>query len=198
MAPESDFMTPPPARSALPPVLFVRDALLSAECLYHEISHAAAAHDQDSGNTDNEVQPGAAGDLGQHEMPGKRQEHAEAENLQRMLPAQDQRPQPGRFQPGPVLRQEAHGDRRQRQEMREPQHVEIGLVDRIHPLLEPARHQMAELRHVPGQRDAERREQIGERNPQRDRRRQDPRHPPARRRARTRRRTRTAIARQTD
>src|ERR1700686_3197155 len=34
--------TPPPAISALPPVPLVRDPLLSAECLYHENSHAAA------------------------------------------------------------------------------------------------------------------------------------------------------------
>src|ERR1700692_741109 len=33
---------PPPAISALPPVLFVRDAPLSAECLYHEITQAMA------------------------------------------------------------------------------------------------------------------------------------------------------------
>src|SRR6185437_2816707 len=31
----------PPAISALPIVLLVREALLSAECLYHENSHAA-------------------------------------------------------------------------------------------------------------------------------------------------------------
>src|SRR5206468_11446830 len=33
---------PPPAISALPPVLFVRDAPLSATSLYHEITHAMA------------------------------------------------------------------------------------------------------------------------------------------------------------
>ena len=101
-------------------------------------------------------------------MPRERQEHAEAENLQRVLAAQDQRPQPSGFQSGPVLWQEADGNGRQRQEMREPEHVEIGLVDGIHPLLDPARHQMAQLREIPGQGDAERREQIGETNPQRD------------------------------
>ncbi len=99
-----------------------------------------AGHDEDSGNTDEEMQPGTAGNLGQHEMPGERQEHAEAENLQRMLPAQDQRPQPARLQSRPVLRQEAHGNGRQRQKMREPQHVEICFVDGIHPLRNPARH----------------------------------------------------------
>src|SRR5712672_4411527 len=31
---------PPPAISALPPVPLFRDALLSAECLYHEMIHA--------------------------------------------------------------------------------------------------------------------------------------------------------------
>ena len=53
--------------------------------------------------TDQEVHHGAAGDLGQHEMAGEGQEHAEAEYLKRMLAAQDQRSQPGRFQPRPVL-----------------------------------------------------------------------------------------------
>src|SRR5213079_1709723 len=33
---------PPPAKSALPPAPFVREALLSATCLYHEITHATA------------------------------------------------------------------------------------------------------------------------------------------------------------
>ena len=59
---------------------------------------------------------------------------------------------------------------REREEMREAQHIEIGLVDRIHPLFELARHQIAQLRDVPGQGHAERGEQIGERDPKRDRR----------------------------
>src|SRR6266404_242823 len=58
-------------------------------------------HEEDSGNTDNEMHHGAAGDLGQQEVPRERQEYAEAENLQRMLAAQDQRPQPDGFQSGP-------------------------------------------------------------------------------------------------
>ena len=62
--------------------------------------------------------------------------------------------------------------------MREPQHVEIGLVDRVHPLLDPARHHVAQLWQVPCQRDAERREQIGERNCQRDARGQNAGHSP--------------------
>src|ERR1700722_6349951 len=35
-------ISPAPAISALPPVLLLRDALLSAECLYHEITQATA------------------------------------------------------------------------------------------------------------------------------------------------------------
>ena len=71
--------------------------------------------------------------------PDESQEHADAENLQRILPAQDHRPQPRRFQSRPARRHEAHGNDRQRQEMREPEHVEIGLADRINPLLDPVR-----------------------------------------------------------
>src|SRR5207342_1063988 len=37
---ETGLHTAPPAISALPTVLFVFDAPLSAECLYHEINHA--------------------------------------------------------------------------------------------------------------------------------------------------------------
>ncbi len=109
-------------------------------------------------------------------MPCKSQEDTEAEYLKRMLTAQDQWSQPGRFQPWPIPGQEAHGDRRQRQEMGEAQHVQIGLVDRIHPLLDDTG-QTPELRHRPGQGDAERGKQVGEANPHRHRRRQQPRQP---------------------
>ena len=42
------------------------------------------------------------GNLVEHEMTGKRQEDAEAEDLERMLAAQDGGPQPGRFQARPI------------------------------------------------------------------------------------------------
>jgi hypothetical protein len=102
--------------------------ILSAECLYHEITHATPHMMRIPANADQRVHAGTAGNLGQHEMPGEGQEDAEAEYLKRMLAAQDQWSQPGRFQPGPILGQEAHGDRRQRQEMGKAQHVQIGLV----------------------------------------------------------------------
>ena len=44
----------------------------------------------------------------------------------------------GDFKPGQWRGTEADGDGGERQKMREAQHVEIGLVDRIHPLGEPA------------------------------------------------------------
>ena len=83
----------------------------------------------------------------------------------------------GDVQARPSRGHEVHGNDRQGHEVREPEDVQIGLVDRIHPLLKPMRHQVRELREVPGQSHAKRGEQIGERNPQRDRGRQDSRHP---------------------
>ena len=133
------------------------EPLLSATCLYHEISHATPHMMRIPQRLTKRMQCRTAAAFGQDEMAGEGQEHAEAEDLQRMLAAQDQRLQPVRFQPRPVLRQEAHGERRQREEMRKAQHVEIGLVDRIHPLLDPLRQPVVHLRHVPGQRDVERR-----------------------------------------
>ncbi len=95
-----------------------------------------------------------------------------------MLPAQDHWPQPGRFQSRPAIRHESHGDRRQRQKVREPEHVEIDLVDGIHPLLKAARHQNVQLWKIPGHGDAERRQQIGKTDPLRDRRQDNARHSP--------------------
>src|SRR3974377_1597339 len=111
------------------------------------------------------MQPGAAGELRQQEVPGKGQEDAKAENLKRVLSAQDQRPQPGRLQSSPVLGQKADRDGSQRQEMREAEHVESGLSVPIRPPLDPARYHMAELGEVPGQGDEEREQQVGDRNP---------------------------------
>ena len=73
-----------------------------------------------------------------------------------------------RFQRRPVARHEIDRDRRQREEMREAQHVEIGLVDRIDMVGERLRHQRRQPRNVPGQRDAEGEHQIGDRDRERD------------------------------
>src|SRR5207244_5642345 len=61
-----------------------------------------APHHEDSGNADQGVHEGTAGNLGQHEMPCEGQEDAETEYLKRMLAAQDQWSQPGRFQLWPI------------------------------------------------------------------------------------------------
>ena len=44
----------------------------------------------------------------------------------------------GDFKSRPIARHEPHRDRGERQEMRKAQHVEIGLVDRIHPVAQPS------------------------------------------------------------
>src|SRR6516165_5099219 len=72
-------------------------------------------------------------------MRGKGQEYAQAENFQRMLPADDGRPSPPRFQQRPVARHEAHRQHRQREEMRKAQDIEIDLVDRVDQLFQPVR-----------------------------------------------------------
>jgi hypothetical protein len=98
-------------------------------------------HDDDPGHADKEMHPCSAGDFRQNEMSRKCEKHAKTENLERMLAAPDDRAQPGRFQARPVRGDEAHRDRRKRQKMDEAQHIEIGLVDRIHPAFQPARHE---------------------------------------------------------
>ena len=103
-----------------------------------------------------------------------------------------------RLERRPVARNEPHRHRRQRQEMRKAQDVEIGLVDRIDHLLEPVRHVRGPCREVPGQRDDEREQQIGDRDAERHARAAGAGRAARRRRARTRRRTRTAAARRTD
>jgi hypothetical protein len=51
-------------------------------------------HNQDSQESDEQMQDDAAGTLDQHEVSRERQEYAKAENLQGMLAAQDQWPEP--------------------------------------------------------------------------------------------------------
>ena len=60
-----------------------------------------------------------------------------------------------------VGRQEPHHQHRQRHEMREPQHVEIDLVDRIHEGRKPVRNIGAERRNVPAQDDDEGEHDVG-------------------------------------
>ena len=116
-----------------------RAAILRAVApLYHVRSQATANHYQNAEYADRDLHRDSGRDLDLDEMGRKRQEHPEAEDFQRMLAAQDRRPQPGRFQRRPVARHEIHGDRRERQEMREAQHVEIGLVDRIDLFARPS------------------------------------------------------------
>ena len=129
---------PPPARSALPAADFAFVPLLSTTLLVPRKYPGSSRHYDDTRQTNQRMHGWPPGDLGQDEMAGKGQEDAEAENLQRMLAAQDQWPQPRRFQARPLLVKEAHGERRQCQEMREAKDIEVGLVDRIHPVLEPA------------------------------------------------------------
>src|ERR1700721_401752 len=85
-----------------------------------------------------------------------------------MLTANDRRPQEGRFQARPMARYEADGEGGKRQEMREAQNVEIGLVDRIHPIGEPAGHESIERFKMPGQRNQEGEHQISNRQDEHD------------------------------
>ncbi len=89
-------------------------------------------------------------------MGGKGQEHAQAEDLERMLPAHHQRPGPTGLQELGVARHELQRHHRQRQEVREAQHVQVDLVDGIDHLLDHARDILAHPRKVPTERDDER------------------------------------------
>src|SRR5438874_239823 len=46
-------------------------------------------HSTNPGGADEDLEPRAAGKLDPYEVPGKRQKHAQAENFERMLSAQD-------------------------------------------------------------------------------------------------------------
>src|SRR5580704_529758 len=121
-------------------------------------------HDQYPGEANCHLDQRAAGILADDELPGKGKEYAEAENLQRVLPANNGWLQDRRFEDGPVARYETHRYRRQREKMRKAQHVKIGLVDRIHPFTQPVGYETAERLDVPGQRDREGEHQIANRN----------------------------------
>src|ERR1700745_167261 len=81
-----------------------------------------------------------------------------------MLAADDRWPKERRFQARPMPRHEADRDGGKCQEMREPQHVEIGLVDRIHPIGKPPRYVAIERFEMPGQCDQESEDQISDRD----------------------------------
>src|SRR6476619_5276542 len=73
-APELDFMSPlPPYQRCRRCFLFAMHPCRRSVCPRKPPRHGP--HDEDSGNTDNEMHAGAAGDLGQQEVPRERQEH---------------------------------------------------------------------------------------------------------------------------
>src|SRR6185437_2093887 len=83
-------------------------------------------HNADAGRAHQDLGHDAVRHLGEQEMPGKRQQYAEAENLKRMLPAGDRRPEYGRLQRRPVAWHERHRDHRERDKVQDSQNVEIG------------------------------------------------------------------------
>ena len=101
-------------------------------------------------------------------MRGKGQEYAQAEDFERVLPADDRRPQPTRFQHRPLAGNEPHRHHRQRQKMRKAQRVEIDLIDRVDQLLQPVRNVLAHAGQIPGQRNDEGEQEIRDRYAQGD------------------------------
>ena len=112
--------------------------------LYHDTRYAAATIRIMPNTLMAVCSKAAARRLRDHELARKRQKYPQAENLQRMLAADYRRPEDRRFQARPMPRHEADGDGGERQEMRKPQHIEIGLIDRIHPIRQPAGHETIE------------------------------------------------------
>ena len=158
-------------------MLVSRDGPLAATRLYHENSHAAEDIRIIPVRLTRKCIRAPPAISASTKCPANARKMPRQKISSECWPHRIERTQPGRSQPAPILVQEPDRDRRQRQEMREAQHVEVGLVDRIHPLFDQPRHQRMKLRDVPRQCDKECREQIGNRDRQGDVRRQDARHP---------------------
>ncbi len=83
---------PPPTMSALPPRAPPPGRAVAVGAFVPGIQPCHGGHHQDPANGGDEMQAEASRTLGEHEVTNESQEHAEAENLQRTLPAQDQWP----------------------------------------------------------------------------------------------------------
>ena len=81
-----------------------------------------------------------------------------------MLTAQDHRTQPFGGEYLRLARKISGDQQRQSEEVRETQHIEVGLVDRIDRLDHPFRHQRFQERAVPGHDDQERKTNPGNRH----------------------------------
>ena len=193
-----DLMRPLPPYRRCRPCALVFDAPLSAECLYHEITHATPHMMRIPARLTSACSAAPPETSASTKCPAKARKTPRQNISSECWPHRINGRSQGDFSPGQSLGRKRTVSAAKRQKMGKAQHVQIGLVDRIHPLFEPLRHQRAELRHVPGQRDEECRRT--------DRRCKSTASPATtgsatsarRRRARTRRRTRTATARRTD
>src|SRR5262249_29055800 len=99
--------------------------------------------------------------LDPEEMSRERQKYAEAEDFERVLAAQDRGFEYRPIERGPTRRHETHGQDGKREEVHQAHDVEIGLIDRIDNLAEPARHEVTIPREIPGHHDREGEHQVG-------------------------------------
>src|SRR5207248_8655007 len=89
-------------------------------------------------------------------MAGERQENAEAEHFERMLTAPDRGTENRPFKAGPVAMHEIHRDEGECDEVREPEQVQIGLVDRVDGAVDRARNESVQQGQAPGERHHQR------------------------------------------
>ena len=96
----------------------------------------------------------------------RRKEDTEAKDRQRVLPDRTSGRSGFESAAWPVARDVAHEHHRQRQEVDQPEHVEIGFVDRIDDMDHPFRNHRIQHRNVPGHHNQERERDPDERQDQ--------------------------------
>jgi hypothetical protein len=86
-----------------------------------------ADHGRDPQCADERLHRNAGCNVDRGKMPGKSQDYSETEYFERVLPDANERPQHRGCEHSPVARNEPDDKRCKRQEMREPQQIEIAL-----------------------------------------------------------------------
>src|ERR1043166_5103092 len=88
-------------------------------------------------------------------MTGEGQKYPETKDFQRVLAAKNGGTKHRGIERGPARRHETHRQNGEREEMQQAEHVEVGLVDRIDDVAEPARHEVTITREIPSHHDRE-------------------------------------------
>lgn len=92
-------------------------------------------HRADADEIDADLHEEPAGGSGEQEMPEHREHDAEAEDVKRLLAADDHRPRPAMLQELGLRAHDLHGRDREGEEADQPQRRQIGLIERVAPKL---------------------------------------------------------------